>query len=103
MASLAHTRAGITDAMITCGSVEILTNHLFSQNAEVRAAAAVALGYLTFNRKVLLNYFINLSSRKFCIANFFAKHKINGQQLRQCKPYGILASDQFLLSIVFLC
>ncbi|XP_033640039.1 ankyrin and armadillo repeat-containing protein-like isoform X1 [Asterias rubens] len=51
MASLAHTRAGITDAMITCGSVEILTNHLFSQNAEVRAAAAVALGYLTFNRK----------------------------------------------------
>ncbi|XP_022079769.1 ankyrin and armadillo repeat-containing protein-like isoform X2 [Acanthaster planci] len=51
MASLAHTRAGITDAMITSGSVEILIKHLFSPNAEVRCAAAVALGYLTFNRK----------------------------------------------------
>ncbi|XP_038077595.1 ankyrin and armadillo repeat-containing protein-like isoform X2 [Patiria miniata] len=51
IASLAHTRAGITDAMITSGSVEVLIDHLFSQNAEVRCAAAVALGYLTFNRK----------------------------------------------------
>lgn len=50
IASLAHTRAGIPDAIITSGAVDILITHLFSENIEVRAAAAVALGYLTFNR-----------------------------------------------------
>ncbi|PIK39875.1 hypothetical protein BSL78_23293 [Apostichopus japonicus] len=50
IASLAHTRAGIPDAIITSGAVDILITHLFSENIEVRAAAAVALGYLTYNR-----------------------------------------------------
>ncbi|XP_033103193.1 ankyrin and armadillo repeat-containing protein-like isoform X2 [Anneissia japonica] len=51
LASLAHTRAGITDAMITSGAVDVLIGHLHSANIEVRSAVAVALGYLTFNRK----------------------------------------------------
>ncbi|XP_030846615.1 ankyrin and armadillo repeat-containing protein-like [Strongylocentrotus purpuratus] len=50
LASLAHTRAGIPDAMITSGAVDILINHLHSDNIEVRCSSAVALGYLTFNR-----------------------------------------------------
>lgn len=50
IASLAHTRAGIPDAIVTSGAVDILIEQLFSENTEVRAAAAVALGYLTFNR-----------------------------------------------------
>ena len=50
LASLAHTRAGIPDAMITSGAVDILIGHLNSENVEVRCSSAVALGYLTFNR-----------------------------------------------------
>lgn len=50
LASLAHTRAGIPDAMITSGAVDILIEHLHSDDVEVRASSAVALGYLTFNR-----------------------------------------------------
>ncbi|XP_071497237.1 ankyrin and armadillo repeat-containing protein-like [Diadema antillarum] len=50
LASLAHTRAGIPDAMITSGAVDILIGHLHSANMEVRHSAAVAVGYLTFNR-----------------------------------------------------
>ena len=44
MSSLAHTRAGITDAMITSGSIELLVNHLSSLKEQVRRACAIALG-----------------------------------------------------------
>jgi hypothetical protein len=50
LSSLAHTRAGITDAMITCDIVDILCDHLYSPSLEVQYVCAVALGYLTFNR-----------------------------------------------------
>ena len=50
MSSLAHTRAGIPDAMIIVGAIELLIQHLFSENDQVRFACAVALGYLTYNR-----------------------------------------------------
>ncbi|XP_064647682.1 ankyrin and armadillo repeat-containing protein-like isoform X2 [Lineus longissimus] len=50
MSSLAHTRAGIPDAMITTGSIEVLVALLKSENELVRGACAVALGYLSFNR-----------------------------------------------------
>ncbi|XP_070566344.1 ankyrin and armadillo repeat-containing protein-like isoform X3 [Ptychodera flava] len=50
MSSLAHTRAGIPDAMVTTGAVEVLLRHLESENETVQSAAAVALGYLSFNR-----------------------------------------------------
>ncbi|KAL8620460.1 hypothetical protein ACOMHN_048393 [Nucella lapillus] len=50
LSSLAHTRAGIPDAMITTGAVDLLVNHLSSLNDQVRNAAAVSLGYLTFNK-----------------------------------------------------
>ncbi|XP_043929642.1 ankyrin and armadillo repeat-containing protein-like [Protopterus annectens] len=50
LASLAHTRAGIPDAIVTLGAVEHLCYQLHSVEEQVRTAAAVALGYLTFNR-----------------------------------------------------
>ena len=50
LSSLAHTRAGIPDAMVTSGAIDILIKRLSSPNEQVRSAVAVALGYLTFNR-----------------------------------------------------
>lgn len=50
ISSLCHTRAGIPDAMVTIGAIQLLTNHLFSANEQVRFSCAVALGYLTYNR-----------------------------------------------------
>ena len=50
MSSLAHTRAGIPDAMTTVGAIDLLIKRLHSRNDQVRAAAAIALGYLSYNR-----------------------------------------------------
>jgi hypothetical protein len=50
MSSLAHTRVGITDAMVTCDAVDILCDRLYSVNDQIRTASAIALGYLTYNR-----------------------------------------------------
>lgn len=50
MSSLAHTRPGITDAMITCDAVDILCDRIYSSNDQIRFASAVTLGYLTYNR-----------------------------------------------------
>ena len=49
LSSLAHTRAGIPDAMVTTGAIDELVKKLSSSNELVRSAVAVALGYLTFN------------------------------------------------------
>lgn len=50
LSSLAHTRAGIPDAMVTLGVIDLLMDRLYSDNDLVRTAVAVALGYLTFNK-----------------------------------------------------
>lgn len=50
LSSLAHTRTGITDAMITCDAVDILCDRLYSPNDQIRFASAITLGYLSFNR-----------------------------------------------------
>ncbi|CAH2306538.1 ankyrin and armadillo repeat-containing [Pelobates cultripes] len=50
IASLAHTRAGIPEAITTLGTVESLCKLLNSEEEEVRISSANALGYLTFNR-----------------------------------------------------
>ncbi|XP_015214679.2 ankyrin and armadillo repeat-containing protein isoform X2 [Lepisosteus oculatus] len=50
LASLAHTRAGIPDAIVTMGAINHLCTHLYSNEEEVRIGCAIALGYLTFNR-----------------------------------------------------
>lgn len=49
LSSLAHTRAGIPDAMVTTGAIDKLVKKLESKNELVRSAVAVALGYLTYN------------------------------------------------------
>ena len=50
MSSLAHTRAGITDAMITCDAEDIQCDLLYSSNDQIKFVSAVTLGFLTFNR-----------------------------------------------------
>nr|CAD43472.2 novel protein [Danio rerio] len=50
LASLAHMRAGITDAIVSMGAIEHLSAHLDSEDEEVRTACTSTLGYLTFNR-----------------------------------------------------
>ncbi|XP_062862488.1 ankyrin and armadillo repeat-containing protein [Trichomycterus rosablanca] len=50
LASLAHMRRGLPDAIVTMGGVKHLCAHLYSDNEEVRAACANVLGYLTYNR-----------------------------------------------------
>jgi hypothetical protein len=50
MSSLAHTRVGITDALITCDAIDILCDKLYSPNEQIRQVSAIALGYLTYNR-----------------------------------------------------
>ena len=50
LSSLAHTRAGIPDAMVTSGAMERLMYHLSSPYDLVRTSCAVALGYLSFNK-----------------------------------------------------
>lgn len=43
LASLAHTRAGITDAIVTMGAIEHLSAHLDSEDGEVDS---VSLAYV---------------------------------------------------------
>uniref|UniRef100_H3B1Q7 Ankyrin and armadillo repeat containing n=1 Tax=Latimeria chalumnae TaxID=7897 RepID=H3B1Q7_LATCH len=50
LATLAHTRVGLPDVIVTLGAVELLCQHLHSHIEEVCTASAVALGYLSFNR-----------------------------------------------------
>uniref|UniRef100_A0A8C3T4I8 Ankyrin and armadillo repeat containing n=1 Tax=Chelydra serpentina TaxID=8475 RepID=A0A8C3T4I8_CHESE len=50
LASLAHTRAGVPEAITELGTIQRLCYHLYSDKEEVRIASAGALGYLTFNR-----------------------------------------------------
>ena len=50
LASLAHTRAGIPSAIVAAGGVKLLLSNLASNVEAVVASAAVALGYLSFNR-----------------------------------------------------
>ena len=50
LASLAHTRAGISAAITAAGGVKLLLKKLGSPVEAISASAATALGYLTFNR-----------------------------------------------------
>lgn len=50
ISGLSHTRAGIPDAMVTVGAIQLLSDRLSSSNDQVRFSCAVALGYLTYNR-----------------------------------------------------
>ncbi|PAA83871.1 hypothetical protein BOX15_Mlig007209g2, partial [Macrostomum lignano] len=51
LASLAHSRSGLKDAIITAGGLDRLVRLLLdSDSRTVRSAASVVLGYLTFNR-----------------------------------------------------
>ncbi|CAG5120159.1 unnamed protein product, partial [Candidula unifasciata] len=50
LASLAHMRAGLSDAMVSAGVLDLLVRNVNSENELVRSSAAITLGYLTFNR-----------------------------------------------------
>ncbi|XP_014640166.1 PREDICTED: ankyrin and armadillo repeat-containing protein [Ceratotherium simum simum] len=53
IASLAHSRAGISEAFTTLGTIQRLCYHLYSGREEVRTACSCALGYLTYNANAL--------------------------------------------------
>jgi len=51
LSSLAHTRAGIPEAMLAVGALPVLTDRLMNDDSEaVRHSCAVTIGYLTYNR-----------------------------------------------------
>ncbi|KAF6034712.1 hypothetical protein EB796_006981 [Bugula neritina] len=49
IARLAHTRAGVPEAIVAIGCVERLCALMYSEQAQVRGSAAIALAYLSFN------------------------------------------------------
>ncbi|KAM4697814.1 ankyrin and armadillo repeat-containing protein [Rhinophrynus dorsalis] len=63
LATLAHSRAGIPEAITTLGTVKCLCNHLYSEDEEVRNACANALGYLTFHRTAYRHLLLECRNR----------------------------------------
>ncbi|XP_071821926.1 ankyrin and armadillo repeat-containing protein-like isoform X2 [Apostichopus japonicus] len=58
LARICHTRAGIPAAVISVGGIDLLCNLMLVENEQVSGAAAIALGYLSFNfmaERILLN------------------------------------------------
>ncbi|XP_038070212.1 ankyrin and armadillo repeat-containing protein-like isoform X2 [Patiria miniata] len=51
IARLAHTRAGVPAAIISIHAINQLCRHMLSEDEQARGSAAIALGYLSFNRK----------------------------------------------------
>ncbi|PIK63006.1 putative ankyrin and armadillo repeat-containing protein isoform X2 [Apostichopus japonicus] len=49
LARICHTRAGIPAAVISVGGIDLLCNLMLVENEQVSGAAAIALGYLSFN------------------------------------------------------
>ena len=96
LASLAHTRAGIPDAMVTVGAIDILVDRLSSVNDQVRCSTAIALGYLTFNKtaaRILLSACRNTPGLyKKMMENIGKNSKISSdflQDFRRAKIVGL--------------
>ncbi|XP_030066239.1 ankyrin and armadillo repeat-containing protein [Microcaecilia unicolor] len=91
LASLAHTRAGIPEAITTLGAVEYLCNHLHSENDEVRVACASALGYLTFNRNAHRRLMVECRNKpkvfKVLINNLNKDAKISDEFIEEFKRH----------------
>ncbi|XP_053128970.1 ankyrin and armadillo repeat-containing protein isoform X2 [Hemicordylus capensis] len=89
LASLAHTRAGIPEAITCLGTVQRLCYHLYAKEEEVRTAMACALGYLTFNRTAYRHLLIQCRNKpklfKRLIMNLSKDGKINSDFVKEFK------------------
>ncbi|XP_054826109.1 ankyrin and armadillo repeat-containing protein [Eublepharis macularius] len=87
LASLAHTRAGIPEAITSLGTVQRLCYHLYAQEEEVRTAMACALGYLTYNRTAYRHLLVQCRNKpklfKRLINNLSRDAKINRDFLKE--------------------
>ncbi|XP_034285200.1 ankyrin and armadillo repeat-containing protein isoform X2 [Pantherophis guttatus] len=96
LASLAHTRAGIPEAITSLGTVQRLCYHLYAKEEEVRSAVACALGYLTFNRTAYRHLLVQCRNKpklfKRLIINLSKDAKINSDfvnEFRRQKKVGL--------------
>ncbi|KAF7245037.1 Ankyrin and armadillo repeat-containing protein [Varanus komodoensis] len=89
LASLAHTRAGIPEAITSLGTVQRLCYHLYAKEEEVRTAMASALGYLTFNRTAYRHLLVQCRNKpklfKRLIMNLSKDAKINSDFVKEFK------------------
>ncbi|XP_039178037.1 ankyrin and armadillo repeat-containing protein isoform X6 [Crotalus tigris] len=89
IASLAHTRAGIPEAITSLGTVQRLCYHLYAKEEEVRSAVACALGYLTFNRTAYRHLLVQCRNKpklfKRLIINLSKDAKINSDFVKEFK------------------
>ncbi|XP_007425384.1 ankyrin and armadillo repeat-containing protein [Python bivittatus] len=89
LASLAHTRAGIPEAITSLGTVQRLCYHLYAKEEEVRTAVACALGYLTFNRTAYRHLLVQCRNKpklfKKLIINLSRDAKINSDFVKEFK------------------
>ncbi|KAJ7345541.1 hypothetical protein JRQ81_001491 [Phrynocephalus forsythii] len=87
LASLAHTRAGIPEAITSLGTVQRLCYHLYAKEDEVRTAMACALGYLTFNRTAYRHLLVQCRNKpkffKRLIMNLSKDARINSEFVRE--------------------
>ncbi|KAH0621577.1 hypothetical protein JD844_023038 [Phrynosoma platyrhinos] len=89
LASLAHTRAGIPEAITSLGTVQRLCFHLYAKEEEVRTAVASALGYLTFNRTAYRHLLVQCRNKprlfKRLIMNLSKDARINADFVKEFK------------------
>ncbi|XP_078249689.1 ankyrin and armadillo repeat-containing protein [Pogona vitticeps] len=89
LASLAHTRAGIPEAITSLGTVQRLCYHLYAKEDEVRTAMASALGYLTFNRTAYRHLLVQCRNKpkffKRLITNLSKDARINPEFVKEFK------------------
>ncbi|XP_061468883.1 ankyrin and armadillo repeat-containing protein [Rhineura floridana] len=89
LSSLAHTRAGIPEAITSLGTVQRLCYHLYAKEEEVRTAMACALGYLTFNRTAYRHLLVQCRNKpklfKRLIMNLSKDARINSDFVKEFK------------------
>ncbi|XP_077175569.1 ankyrin and armadillo repeat-containing protein [Paroedura picta] len=96
LASLAHTRAGIPEAITTLGTVQRLCYHLYAKEEEVCISMACALGYLTYNRTAYRHLLVQCRNKpklfKRLIKNLSRDARINPdfvKEFRRQKKVGL--------------
>ncbi|XP_015264330.1 PREDICTED: ankyrin and armadillo repeat-containing protein, partial [Gekko japonicus] len=96
LASLAHTRAGIPEAITSLGTIQRLCYHLYAKEEEVCISMACALGYLTYNRTAYRHLLVQCRNKpklfKRLIKNLSRDARINPEfvkEFRRQKKVGL--------------
>ncbi|XP_067933581.1 ankyrin and armadillo repeat-containing protein-like [Watersipora subatra] len=90
VARLAHTRAGVPEALVAMDCVERLCSLMYSDVTQVRGCAAIALGYLSYNHKAerqLLNRCRTDPYLIKCLRHYTDRHKISKRFKDEWKHY----------------